>query len=38
MAKIVDLINEVLINHEDEKVLKAVRKKVNKLMEKFPLY
>lgn len=38
MTKIVDLIDEVLMNHEDEKTLKTVRKKVNKLMEKFPLY
>lgn len=38
MSKIVDLIDDVLMNHDDEKTLKTVRKKVNKLMEKFPLY
>lgn len=38
VVKIVDLIDEVIMNPEDEKVLKAVRKKVNKLMESFPLY
>jgi len=38
MAKIVDLIDEVLMNTEDEKTIKAVRKKVNKMMDRFPLY
>ena len=38
MEKIVGLIDEVLMNPEDEKVTKSVRKKVNKFMEKFPLY
>ncbi len=38
MEKIVGLIDEVLMNPEDEKVIKSVRKKVNKFMEKFPLY
>lgn len=38
MLKIVDLIDEVITNHENEKVLKAVRKKVNKMMESYPLY
>lgn len=38
VVKIVDLIDEVIMNHEDEKKLKAVRKKVNKMMESFPLY
>jgi glycine hydroxymethyltransferase len=38
MQKIVELIDEVIKDHENEKVLKAVRKKVNKMMESFPLY
>jgi glycine hydroxymethyltransferase len=38
MDKIVGLIDEVLMQPEDEKVLKTVRKKVNKMMEDFPLY
>ncbi|TAE86624.1 MAG: serine hydroxymethyltransferase [Bacteroidetes bacterium] len=38
MEKIVGFIDEVLMNPEDEKVIKSVRKKVNKFMEKFPLY
>ncbi len=38
MDKIVELIDKVLMNHEDESVLKDVRKKVNKMMEDFPLY
>jgi glycine hydroxymethyltransferase len=38
MVKIVDLIDDVINNHEDDKKLKAVKKKVNKLMESFPLY
>lgn len=38
MEKIVLLIDAVLMNPEDEKVILAVRKKVNKMMEAFPLY
>lgn len=38
MDKIVELIDNVLMNPEDEKTLKEVRKKVNKMMEDFPLY
>ncbi len=38
MVKIVDLIDEVLVNNENEKTLAAVKKKVNTMMEKFPLY
>ncbi len=38
MDKIVELIDQVIMNPDDEKVLKAVRKKVNKMMENFPLY
>jgi glycine hydroxymethyltransferase len=38
MDKIVELIDKVLMSPEDESVLKDVRKKVNKMMEDFPLY
>jgi glycine hydroxymethyltransferase len=37
-VKVVDLIDQALQKPEDVKHLKAVRKKVNRLMEKFPLY
>ena len=35
---IVDLIDIVLMNTEDDAVLKAVKKEVNKMMSKFPLF
>ena len=35
---IVDLIDEVLMNHENEKVIAAVKKKVNLMMKKYPLF
>ena len=38
MEKIVDLIDEVLMNNENETRVKAVKKKVNGMMKKFPLY
>jgi glycine hydroxymethyltransferase len=38
MATIVDLIDEVISNIDDEKVIASVREKVNKLMEEFPLF
>ncbi len=38
MVKIVDLIDEVLLNNESEKTIAAVKKKVNTMMQKFPLY
>jgi glycine hydroxymethyltransferase len=38
VEKIVELIDEVLMNNEDETRLKAVKKKVNAMMKKFPLY
>ena len=38
VEKIVDLIDEVLMNNENETRLKAVKKKVNTMMNKFPLY
>jgi glycine hydroxymethyltransferase len=38
VVKIVDLIDEALQKPEDAKHLKAVKRKVNRYMEKFPLY
>ena len=38
VVKIVDLIDEALQKPEDPKHLKSVKRKVNRLMEKFPLY
>jgi glycine hydroxymethyltransferase len=38
MTRIVELIDEVLMNHENEKVIEGVKKKVNTMMKKFPLY
>lgn len=38
MEKIVELIDRVIVKNEDEKTIKDVRKKVNKMMEDFPLY
>ncbi|EHQ28322.1 serine hydroxymethyltransferase [Mucilaginibacter paludis] len=38
MEKIVELIDSVIIDHENEHNIKKVRKKVNELVEKFPLY
>ncbi|MFN8353856.1 MAG: serine hydroxymethyltransferase [Spirosomataceae bacterium] len=38
MLKIVDLIDSVLMHHDDESYLASVRKDVNKWMEDFPLY
>lgn len=38
IPKIVDLIDKVLMNHDNEKVIADVRKKVNSLMKEFPLY
>ncbi|REJ84833.1 MAG: serine hydroxymethyltransferase [Bacteroidetes bacterium] len=37
-VKIVQLIDEVLMNHDNETRLNAVKKKVNTMMERFPLY
>ncbi len=36
--KIVELIDEVLMNHENETRIAAVKKKVHAMMERFPLY
>ncbi len=38
MAAIVDLIDEVIMNHDNEAVLGSVRAKVNSMMKSFPLY
>ena len=38
VAKIVDFIDEALQKPEDKKHLKSVKKKVNRFMQKFPLY
>ena len=38
MKKVASLIDKVLMNPEDEKVLAKVRGEVNAFMEKFPLY
>nr|HPH45644.1 hypothetical protein [Chryseolinea sp.] len=38
VVKVVELIDEALQKPEDNKHLKAVKKKVNRLMTKFPLY
>ena len=38
MIKIVELIDEVLMNHENEKTIGGVKKKVNAMMNKFPIF
>ena len=38
VVKVVDLIDEALQKPEDQKHLKSVKRKVNRFMEKFPLY
>jgi len=38
MEPIVALIDEVISNSEDEKVLDLVKKRVNKMMNEFPLF
>ena len=38
IPKIVDLIDEVLMNLDNEEVIANVRKKVNDLMRQFPLF
>ncbi|MDR0333387.1 MAG: serine hydroxymethyltransferase [Dysgonamonadaceae bacterium] len=38
MGEIVEMVDTALSNVEDEKVIASVRKKVNKTMEKFPLF
>jgi glycine hydroxymethyltransferase len=38
VLKVVELVDEVLMNIENETRIKAVKKKVNAMMKKFPLY
>jgi glycine hydroxymethyltransferase len=38
IPKIVNLIDKVLMNHDNEKVILDVRKEVNKMMKDFPLF
>jgi glycine hydroxymethyltransferase len=38
VVKVVELIDEALQKTEDAKHLKAVKRKVNRFTEKFPLY
>ena len=38
IPKIVNLIDKVLMNHDNEKVITEVRKEVNKMMKAFPLF
>lgn len=38
MVKIVDLIDEVLMNHDNEKKILEIKKKVNGMMKGFPLF
>jgi glycine hydroxymethyltransferase len=38
IKKIVDFIDEVLMNNDNEKIIEKVRKQVNAFMEDFPLY
>ena len=38
MVEIVEMIDTVLANPEDEAIIKTVREKVNKTMEKYPLF
>ena len=38
MVDIVNMIDEILVDHENESIIEAVGKKVNELMTEFPLY
>ncbi|MCS6823024.1 MAG: serine hydroxymethyltransferase [Cytophagaceae bacterium] len=38
VEEVVELIDEVLMHHDDDSKLRAVRGKVNEMMKKFPLY
>jgi glycine hydroxymethyltransferase len=38
VVKVVELIDEALQKPEDDKHLKSVKRKVNRFVEKFPLY
>lgn len=35
---IVELIDKIIMNHEDEKLIKKTKKEVNKMMEEYPLF
>jgi len=37
MEKIVELIDQVLLNHNNDTIIKSIKKKVNKWMDSFPL-
>jgi glycine hydroxymethyltransferase len=37
-VKVVDLIENVILNHENEKVIAQTKEKVNAMMKKYPLY
>jgi glycine/serine hydroxymethyltransferase len=38
MEGIIELIDDVIKNTEDENLLRAIGKKVNRMMDDFPLY
>ena len=38
MGQIVELIDTVLSNHEDEKIITSVREKVNSIMMEYPMF
>jgi glycine hydroxymethyltransferase len=38
MTRIVSLIDEVLMNHENESKIKGVRQEINSWMQNFPLF
>ena len=38
MEKIVDLIDEVILNFENESTIEAVKQKVHKLMQDYPIF
>lgn len=38
MPKIVDLIDQVIVNYKDEAILKEIGKKVKKMMKDYPIY
>jgi glycine hydroxymethyltransferase len=38
VVKVVEFIDEVLQNTSDVKTIKAIKRKVNRFMQKFPLY
>ncbi len=38
MKDVVDLVDKVLMNMDDEKVIASVKNEVEELMSKFPLY